>query len=270
VSGLTRWALPLAIAALLSAVARLQAAPEAAAASFALRIEVYAFAGIHVLTNRTTIDATQGRYRIATELDTRGIARLFIDLNSHSVVDGRFVDGAPLPLLYHSEVARNGVDRRYRIDYALAGPLASEWTPPDASWRDLVPPAKLRGTVDQLTAYFILEQRLAQDGNCNLVVPVFDGAGRYDLRFRDRGSERLETPAVSTHVCAVTRDDIPGFPGNDNPGEATYKSGRIWYARLGPGGRMVPVRIDYDTEFGVVSGYLAEIRGPDGVLRLAE
>jgi Protein of unknown function (DUF3108) len=270
VAKLLHWAVPLAMAALLSAIPRPEAAPEAPATGFALRIEVYAFAGIHVLTNRTTIDTSPGRYRITTDIGTRGIARLFIDLNSHSVVDGRVTDGAPLPLRYHSEVVRNGVDRRYRIDYALAGPLASEWMPPGAAWQAAVPPAKLRGTVDQLTAYFILEQRLAADGNCDLVVPVFDGAGRYNLRFRDEGSERLRTPPVSARVCDVRRDDIAGFPGNGNPGEATYKSGRIWYARLGPGGRMVPVRIDYDTEFGVVTGYLAEISGPDGVLHLSE
>jgi Protein of unknown function (DUF3108) len=263
----TRRALTLAMTALLLTVPPLQAAP--AAMSFALRIEVYAFAGIHVLTNRTTIDTTEGRYRITTDLDTRGIARLFINLNSRSVVDGRLIDGAPLPLLYHSEVARNGVDRRYRIDYA-AGPIAGEWAPPETGWQDPVPPAKLRGTVDQLTAYFILEHRLAKDGSCDLIVPVFDGAGRYNLRFRDDGSERLKNPPVSTRVCTVRRDDISGFPGNDNPGEATYKSGRIWYAQLGPGGRMVPVRIDYDTEFGIVTGYLAEIKGPDGVIHLAE
>ena len=30
---------------------------------------------------------------------------------------------------------------------------------------------------------------------------------------------------------------------------------------------MVPVQIDYDTEFGIVTGYLAEMRGPAGTRR---
>ena len=33
---------------------------------------------------------------------------------------------------------------------------------------------------------------------------------------------------------------------------------------------MVPVQIDYDTEFGVVTGYLAELRGPEGTRRFAQ
>ena len=42
-----------------------------------------------------------------------------------------------------------------------------------------------RGTVDQLTAYFVLERQLAQSGRCALVVPVFDGSGLYNVRFTD-------------------------------------------------------------------------------------
>jgi hypothetical protein len=270
-----RWAFPLAIAAAFLAAPRPCAAPEAAPTKFELRIEVYAFAGFHVLTNRTTIDTSGGHYRITTELDTRGIVSLFIDLNSRSETNGRLAGNAVFPESYRSDVKRNGVDRRYRIDYAAAGPLASEWTPPASAWQSPIPPEKLRGTVDQLTAYFLVERRLAESGNCSLVVPVFDGHSRYDLRFRDarpddaagRGPQNF---AGRTHVCTVTRDDIGGFSGNQDASEGTYQKGRVWYARLGPSGQMVPVRIDYDTEFGVVTGYLAELRGPDGTLHFTE
>ena len=51
-----------------------------------LRIEVYGFAGFHVLTNRTRVAASGDRYTIATDLDTRGIASVFVDLTSHSEV----------------------------------------------------------------------------------------------------------------------------------------------------------------------------------------
>jgi hypothetical protein len=264
-SRLLPWALSLAVAASLVAAPRSGAAPEAAANQIALRIEVYAFAGLHVLTNRTTIDSSPGRYRITTVLDTRGIVSLFIDLNSRSEVSGRFVGNAVLPQAYSSDVQRNGVDRRYRIDYAAGGPLASEWAPPASTWQSPIAPDKLRGTVDQLTAYFIVERQLAERGSCGLVVPVFDGHSRYNLRFRDvKTDDRAENYPGPTHLCDVTRDDIAGFPGNADPAEGTYQRGRVWYARLGPAGQMVPVRIEYDTEFGSVSGRLAELRGPAG------
>lgn len=272
---LLRWALPLAIAVSLLAVPRLCAAPEAAPTKVELRIEVYAFAGFHVLTNRTTIDASAGRYRITTDINTRGIVSLFIDLNSRSETNGRLAGNAVFPQSYRSDVERNGVDRRYRIDYAAAGPVASEWAPPATAWQSPILPEKLRGTVDQQTAYFIVERQLGERGSCALVVPVFDGHSRYNLRFRDARPDDAADPGPKnfvgpTHVCTVTRDDIAGFPGNRDPSEGTYQKGRVWYAPIGPSGQMFPLRIDYDTEFGVVTGYLAELRGPDGVRYFTE
>ena len=251
------------------------AAPANAANKVELRIEVYAFAGFHVLTNRTTIDASAGRYRITTEIDTRGIVSLFIDLNSLSETEGRLAGDTVLPERYDSDVRRNGVDRRYRIDYAPRGPLASEWAPPATVWQSPIPPEKLAGTVDQLTAYFIVERQLRERGNCNIVVPVFDGHSRYNLRFRDAKSNDPATRGARyyrgpVHVCNVNRDDIAGFPANQDPSEGTYQKGKLWYAGLGPAGRMVPVQIDYDTEFGVVTGYIAELRGPEGTRRFAQ
>ena len=232
-----------------------------------LRIEVYAFPGLHVLTNRTVVDASADRYAIATDLDTRGIASVFVDLTSHSEVRGRVAGDTVVPEAYRSRMRRNGVERQYQIDYREGGPVASEWAPPASTWFRPFPPVELRGTVDQLTAYFIVERQLARRGSCTLNVPVFDGHGRYNLRFSDGKPEILAALgrhdfAGPTHVCDVTREDIADLPGGQDQSEGTYKKGKVWYARLAPGERMVPVRIEYDTEFGVVTGYLAELRGP--------
>jgi hypothetical protein len=265
-------AFPLAITASLLIVATPRAepaAPTSAATKVELRMEVYAFAGLHVLSSRTTIDASAGRYRITTEIGTRGIVSLFIDLNSLSETHGRLAGNAVVPEAYRSDVRRNGVDRRYRIDYAPAGPMASEWAPPATTWQSSIPPEKLAGTVDQQTAYFIVERQLRDRGSCSIVVPVFDGHGRYNLRFKDVKPKNPDTRGARyypgpTHACDVIRDDVADFPGNNDPAEATYQRGRLWYAQLGPAGQMVPVQIDYDTEFGIVTGYLAELSGPAG------
>jgi hypothetical protein len=42
---------------------------------------------------------------------------------------------------------------------------------------------------------------------------------------------------------------------------ADAHGGKIWYARVMAGDRMVPVRMEFDTAFGGVKGYLAELRG---------
>ena len=245
-----------------AAVSALAAEPD----PVALRIEVYGFAGFHVLTNRTSLAMSGDRYSITMDLDTRGIATIFVDLNSHSEVDGRLIGDAAHPAEYHSDVRRNGVDRRYRIDYHTDGTIAADSTPPLIALRTSAAADQLRGTVDQLTAYFILERQLARSGTCALVIPVFDGRNRYNIRFSDAGTEMLSPQggqrfSGSTRVCNVTREDLADFPMSNSSGEGTYRTGKIWYSHLPGSPQMVPVRMEFDTEFGRVEGYLAEMSG---------
>ena len=266
--------LPAIVLSFLGAIVAL-AAPAQEADPLDLRIEVYGFAGFHVLTNRTKLAAAGDRYSIATDLDTRGIASVFVDLTSHSEVRGRLTHDAVRPDAYRGDVRRNGTDRHYRIDYRPDGTVASDLTPPSTALRSAAAVDQMRGTVDQLTAFFILERQLAQRGSCGLVVPVFDGLSRYDLHFSDAQAETLspEGPqrfAGPTFACNITRQDVAGFPANKDANGGTYKRGKIWYARLTGGSQMVPVRMEFDTEFGMVEGYLAELRGRGVELRFMD
>ena len=108
-----------------------------------------------------------------------------------------------------------------------------------------------------------MERQLAQRGTCTLVVPVFDGSGLYTLRFTDVTRETLSADgyqnfAGPTQVCKVVREDIRANPDRN---EDTYRQGTIWYARVMAGDRMVPVRMEFDTAYGGVKGYLAELHG---------
>src|SRR5215472_12160588 len=202
------------------------AAPAQEADPLDLRIEVYGFAGFHVLTNRTKLAAAGDRYSIATDLDTRGIASVFVGLTSHSEVRGRLTHDTVRPDAYRGDVRRNGTDRHYRIDYRPDGTVASDLTPPSTAPRSAAAVDQMRGTVDQLTAFFILERQLAQRGSCGLVVPVFDGLSRYDLHFSDAQAETLspEGPqrfAGPTFACNITRQDVAGFPANKDANGGT-------------------------------------------------
>jgi hypothetical protein len=234
------------------------------------RFEVFGFAGFHVLTNRTTIQEVGDRYAITMDLDTRGLASVFVDLTSHSEVHGEFARGAARPEAYRADVRRNGVERHYSLDYRRDGTVTNASVPASTGRPFLVAADQLRGTVEQLTAYFILERQLASGGSCLLVVPVFDGAGFYNLRFSDLRRETLSADGYQkftgpAQVCQVVREDIVVNPDRN---EDTYKRGRIWYARVADD-RMLPVRMEYDTAFGVVKGYLAEVRGHGATLQLA-
>jgi hypothetical protein len=227
------------------------------------RFEIYGFAGLHVLTNSTTVEEVGDRYAIAMDLDTRGLASVFVDLTSRSQVRGKLARTTAQPESYRADVRRNGDDRHYQVDYGGDGSVINASASSPIARPILVAAEQIRGTVDQLTAYFLVERQLARGGPCALVVPVFDGSGLYNLRFTDVKRENLAADgyqnfAGPSQLCGVAREDIVANP---NHNEDTYRQGKIWYARVVAGDRLVPVRMEFDTAFGAVKGYLAELRG---------
>jgi hypothetical protein len=227
------------------------------------RFEIYGFAGFHVLTNRTTVEEAANRYTIAMDLDTRGLASIFVDLTSHSEVRGRLLKDAARPDAYRAAVRRNGADRQYAVDYRGDGSATDASASPSTGRPLLVAADQARGSVDQLTAYFLVERQLAHRDTCAQVVPVFDGGALYNLRFTDVERETLSADGHQnftgpTRVCEVVREEIVGSRNKD---EDTYRRGKVWYAQLVASDWMVPVRMEFETAFGKVKGYLAELRG---------
>lgn len=227
------------------------------------RFEIFGFAGLHVLTERTTVEEAADRYAITTDLNTNGLARVFVDLTSHSTVHGRLTRGGPSPFDYRADMRRNGTNRHYGLDYRGGGAVINVSSPPSSERSSFVAEPQIHDTVDQLTAYFILERQVAQRGTCALVVPVFDGSGLYDLHFTDIKQEKLTADAYQNFagpawVCEVERVDLVVNPDRN---EDTYRRGKIWLARVIAGDHMEPVRMEFDTAFGIVRGYLAELRG---------
>jgi len=234
------------------------------------RFEIFGFAGIHLLTNRTTVEQAPHRYNIAMDINTQGLARVFVDLSSHSEVLGELDSGAARPQWYRSNVQRNGVGRRYRLDYQADGTVIDTSPRPSSGPILRVTAAQLHGTVDQLTAYFLLQRQVEERGTCALVLRVFDGSGLYNLRFTNLGREMLSADGRQdfsgpSRSCEVVREDLVTDPDRD---QGTYRRGTIWYARVIPGSVVMPVRMQYDTAFGIVKGYLAEVRGASLDVRL--
>jgi len=229
-----------------------------------MRIEMYATAGIHVATNRTVVEEAAERYAITTDVESRGIGAVFVNLTSHSEVRGRLTGAAARPQAYLGEVLRNGVVSRNRVEYATDGTVTAESIPP-AETRTPVTPPLTRGTYDQLTAFFMIERQLASRGSCALIAAVFDGRRRYDLHFTDVAPETAPAAADrnfagATQVCHMRREAIAGFLDDGGRTEGAYE-GTLWFARLVRGDLMIPVRMEFSTEFGTVTGRLAELRG---------
>jgi hypothetical protein len=262
--------LALAVGASVLILAATRASPAPAGDRVDARFEIYGFAGMHVLTDRTSAEASTTGYTLTTELTTQGLASVFVDLRSSSVVTGALPGEVPRPQSYTSQVWRNGSDRHYEVKYLNDGQVINTSTPM-TSVAARLDVTQLRGTVDQLTAYYLVERQLARRGTCNLTVPVFDGSELYRLHFTDLRDEVLAPTSRQgysgpAHLCQVEREMIVANPDKK---ESTYDRGRLWYARLLPTSQMTPVRMEYDTAFGSVEGYLAELVGLGTHLKLA-
>ena len=234
-----------------------------------LQFEVFGGPGLHFLTLQVSVDQSSERYSPAVDAETRSLADLFVDLRSRIEARGRISADVLLPEAMRAETHRRGVDLHTRVDYAVDGTVTAEAKPPPDRPVTPVTPAQMRGTVDQLTAYLALARHLAGHGSCALALAVFDGRRRYDLSFTDLDPEILPGLAGPTRVCRMSRRRIAGFPV-DRGGTETTDQGKLWFARLIPGDLMVPVRMEFGSEFGTFTADLAELRGRGVDLRFTE
>src|SRR5262249_60182073 len=133
------------------------------------------------------------------------------------------------PDSYRADVRRNSVDRHYAVNYRRDGTVINASASAAAARSFFVSAEQIRGAVDQLTAYFMLERQLTRRGTCSLVVVVFDGSGYYILRFTDIGRGALSPDgyqnfAGPANVCQGAREPILINPDRN---EGTYKTVRI-------------------------------------------
>jgi hypothetical protein len=237
----------------------------------ALRYELYGFAGVHFATNRTTLDETDGRYSITVDSESRGAISMLVSLATHSEAFGRIAVDGLHPQSYEGEVLRNGLEAHNWVNYGPNDTVTGGALPTPKT-NIPVTPAMKRGTVDQLTAFLTLDRQVARTGSCALTVAVYDGRRRYNLQFSDLPSQE-ETqsvkPNIGTHECGMHRDAIAGFIEDSGRGEGAYE-GKLWYARPLADDLMVPVRMEFETEFGSVTGHLAELTGRGNHLQFGE
>jgi hypothetical protein len=248
-----------------------------AAADDVVKMEFEGFgpAGLHVLTTHTTVAEDSVAYEIDGDFSTTGLASLVASVANRSVTRGREIGDQPRPVSFDSETDRNGAVQHLRVDYKPDGTPNGSATPPPQEPVTPVAYTQLAGTVDNLTAYLLLEKQVAHGGSCALRVPVFDGRHRYDLQFSD-GGQHVLSPAEGqnfsgqTQACRMARTEIGGFYV-DRSHEEGARAGTIWYAPLLPRDALaVPVRMEMETEIGKVVLFLAQLRGRGVNLKLMD
>jgi hypothetical protein len=238
------------------------AAPADAADKITLRVEVFGMGGMHVATDRTTIEQTGSTYAITGDLKTSALAGMLQDFQSHTTTRGRLAGAGAQPEAYAADIRRDSGERHDKVDFRGSA-TASGSSKVEAKAIPGGSAAPPRDTVDPLTAYFLVERRLGTGGDCTMTIPVFDGRHRYNLQFTDAGEQKLSASGGQHYsgdakACKMKRENVAGYPTDklEMP-----QRGTMWYARLMPGDLMLPVKLEMVTDIGSVTGHLAELHG---------
>jgi len=195
-------------------------APQGAFAQSRLEAQYEAtLAGIVVGKGASTIEINDDQYTAAAQGGTTGLLKTFAKGSGTSLVQGRVVNGAPVPIGYNATTTtskkteaihitlQNGNVREFGIDPE----------PPVDPDRIPVTDAHKRGVFDPMTASLV---RVPGNGDpvgpdaCRNGASIFDGRMRYDLKLDFKRMEMVRAdrgyygPAV---VCAIYFAPIAGF-----------------------------------------------------------
>jgi hypothetical protein len=241
------------------------AAPAPATATVAtLDYQLYA-AGLHPLDFSVDIALESDRYVVAVQGQTKGVVDFFVRWISHSVTEGRLVEGRTEPVLSRSLNRFHGTPRRIAIAYHDGMPVATVDPPPQDDDRDPVTPQQMRNTRDATSAVLDLILQVAHGAGCDTRERVFDGRRRFDLVVSDHGVAPVAATQISPYAgdarrCDFTMERIAGFnrrkgEGYDasQPEETVY---RTWSLPVLPGLPALPVRLDGEGSLGRFHLYL--------------
>ena len=222
------------------------------------------FRGLHVADMHAQLAITPQTYRVQLSFHLAGTVGALFHAEGVSTVDGRFQGDTAEPRALLSTGQMRGTARVTQIDWQDRRPTVVKLEPPVEPEREKVTAEQQANTIDSLSAMAVLLHRLAATGRCESEARVFDGRFLSHIEARTIGQEALEeTSRSSFHGtalrCAIEGHQLAGFV-RDADEAALHRPHRasVWFARIVPGGPLVPVRIELDTHgYGTAVMYLA-------------
>jgi uncharacterized protein DUF3108 len=248
-------ALMLAFAAMMVPVAAI-AAPQ----SLRLEYEAYA-AGFPIVTFAFRLDETRSAYSLDGRIRAVGAFRLFYRVDVRAESQGELIRDAAQPRWHEHVFTSKGKDRVARLDYPGDGKVAAQLVPAEDSGRPRPTEQQTVDTLDPLSAILAMGHRVARAGHCEGTFAVFDGRRRYDLTLTDEGGERIDAaPAYVGPVrrCHAAVMKIAGF-SFDHDYQPRTTNGRVWFASPRPGAPALPIRIDFDGNWGLVEVRMTKV-----------
>jgi hypothetical protein len=237
----------------------------AAAPPLVLRYEAYAL-GLPVLVFDFRLDEGEADYDASGAIRAVGVLRLFASFTMRTESQGAIAADQLLPRKHETASRTRGKDRLAHLDYPGDGSVAAVIAPPDDSGRPKPTVQQIAGTIDPLSAILAIGHNVARAGHCADTVAIYDGRRRYDMTLVDRGVERLEPSSRYGYAGEVRRCDvsvvkIAGFSFDQDYSPHTER-GRVWLASPRPGTPPLPVRVEFDSDWGAISVRMTAIDPP--------
>ncbi|MCF8466853.1 MAG: DUF3108 domain-containing protein [Sneathiella sp.] len=222
----------------------------------------------------TRIEQDQNHYKIESAADTSKVFDWAFNWAAEGMSVGAIGLDKFFPRQHEYRSVWNRKVRTVNMEYGKSGAItveksierddaADKFTPLD--------PKSLRNSFDPMTAILMITNRLEEGKGCNAELPIFDGQRRYDVQLTEKKERTFKPSRYSVfegaaHGCKIDVVKKGGFRLESNNNRKFDQEVVVWAAAPVAGGRIVPVRMQLDTEFGRMELHLD--RYSEGPLRL--
>ncbi len=125
-----------------------------------------------------TVESDNRSYSVGAVLRTTGLASMFKKIDYQAMVEGRQVRGRFVPDRFSEQAVDGGDNSSGSIAYVNGAPTNVQSSPPKPVGTPRAPLNKQAGTVDPLTAVFVIVRDANKDELCDQDYAVFDGVRR--------------------------------------------------------------------------------------------
>lgn len=229
--------------------------------SLQLSYEIFV-GGFHAGDIDLGVRVESNTYELIAATKSAGLIDHWVGFRSHAQTRGVIRERRITPISHHVNNLWTEDLRFVRMGYggrssANDGPTYTVVHPlHNIDEREIVSLAQRRNTIDPLSA--ALRSAYSSNGwgdrtPCDDSIPVFDGRRRYNLIFKNGGTEIIDGPYFhgKARKCFTALERIVGFSRNPFvPRSKDLEYGEIWFADLVPSWPRIPVRFKADIGLG--------------------
>ncbi|MBI3703153.1 MAG: DUF3108 domain-containing protein [Rhizobiales bacterium] len=206
------------------------------------------------------VDIDEKRYIASAQGKASGMLSVLVSGEGSVVTQGVVADGRMIPSDFISRTSDDEGSSELRMTFEDGAVKEVIGPPPPPDKRVAVTEADRRGVSDPLTAVLI-PARAGGDalarGNCDRVLPIFDGRRRYNLALSFKRLDRVRLARGFSGpilVCGVILQPISGHRADSML--VKYLAGRrdleLWFAPIAGSAFIAPIRVLLPTLLGTL------------------